>query len=318
MATGLSGSFELAGTKGMTAKVSWSEEYDIGTNTSVVKITAIQFKSGSYKYTYYLKGTVVINGATVLTCRSNIPTHRVNVSATGTYYNIVANSGYAAAPWSSESITHNTDGSKSITISLDIYGYTVSGGGNNGWRVNDSVTIDLTTIPRATKPTLAESSVDMGETATIYTYGADDSFLHDLYYSFAGSTYAKIATDVKAAFYWDVPDLAAKIPSKTSGTVTIKCDTKKDDKVIGSDTVLLTVKVPETVVPTISNVTVAEATAGVAEQFRDFVKGKSKLTVSITAAGAKGSTIKSYSTELLGVVYTEAKFTTDLLTEAGT
>ena len=318
MATGLSGSFELTGTKSMTAKVSWVEEYDIGTNTSVVKITAIQFKSGSYKYTYYLKGSVVINGATVLTCKSTIPTHRVNVAATDKYYSIVANSGYAAAPWTSESITHKTDGSKSITISLDIYGYTVSGGGNNGWRVNGSKEIALTTIPRATKPTLSESSVDMDETVTVYTYGADDSFLHDLYYSFAGSAYTKIATDVKAAFYWDVPDLASKIPSKTSGTVTIKCNTKKDGAVIGSDTVLLTAKVPEDVVPTISEVAVTEATAGVAEQFRDFVKGKSKLSVSITAAGVKGSTIKSYSTELLGVVYTAAKFTTNLLPEEGT
>lgn len=318
MATGLSGSFELTGTKGMTARIFWAEEYDIGKNTSVVKITKIEFKASSNKATYFLKGSVVVNNATVLTCKSNIPTHRVNVTNTGTYYSVVANSGYAAAPWSSAEITHNTDGSKTITISMDIYGYTVSGGGNNGWRVNSSKEIVLTTIPRATQPTLYSNSVDMGGTATIYTYGADDSFLHDLYYSFAGSAYARFATDVKSAYYWEVPDLASKIPSKTSGTVTIRCDTKKGGAVIGSKTVLLTAKVPANVVPTISKVTATEAAEGVAAQFQAFVKDRSALAVNITAAGAKGSTIKSYSTTLQGKVYDQASFTSSPLTEVGT
>lgn len=317
MATGLSGSFELTGTKGMTAKVFWAEEYDVGTNTSVVKIMDIQFKSASYKYTYYLKGSTTIENATVLTCKSNIPTHRVNVSATGKYYSIVANSGYASAPWAGGSITHNTDGSKSITIALDMYGYTVSGGGNNGWRVNGSVTIDLTTIPRATQPTLYSNSVDMGNTATIYLYRADESFKHDLYYSFAGSAYTLIASDLDTVYYWAVPDLASEIPNSTSGTVTIKCNTKKSGTVIGTKTVLLTAKVPASVVPTISSVTVSEATEGVAAQFQGFVKDKSTLSVSVAAAGAKGSTIKSYSTTILGDIHDTASFTTDSITEAG-
>ncbi len=318
MATGLSGSFEMTGTKGMTARISWAEEYDVSKNTSVVKITKIEFKASSNKATYFLKGTVVVNNATVLTCKSNIPTHRVNVTNTGTYYSVVANSGYAAAPWSSADITHNTDGSKTITIALDIYGYTVSGGGNNGWRVNSSKEIVLTTIPRATQPALYSNSVDMGGTATIYTYGADDSFVHDLYYSFAGSAYARFATDVKSAYYWEVPDLASKIPSKTSGTVTIRCDTKKGGAVIGSKTVLLTAKVPANVVPTISKVTATEAAEGIAAQFQAFVKDRSVLAVNITAAGAKGSTIKSYSTTLQGKVYDQASFTSSPLTESGT
>lgn len=317
MATGLSGSFELTGTKGMTARISWAEEYDVGANTSVVKITKIEFKASSNKATYFLKGSVVVNSTTVLTCKSNIPTHRVNVTNTGTYYSVVANSGYAAAPWASDSITHNTDGSKSITVTMDVYGYTVSGGGNNGWRVNDSVTIDLTTIPRATQPTLYSNSVDMGGSATIYLYRADESFKHDLYYSFAGSAYTLIASNLDTVYYWAVPDMASKIPNSTSGTVTIKCNTKKSGTVIGTKTVLLTAKVPASVVPTISSVAVSEATEGVAAQFQEFVKDKSQLTVSVAAAGAKGSTIKSYSTTILGNVHTAASFTTDPVTEAG-
>jgi hypothetical protein len=80
----------------------------------------------------------------------------------------------------------------------------------------------------------------------------------------------------------------------------------------------MTLKVPASVVPSISAVTVTENTADLAKQFGAFIQGKSALNVAISAAGAKGSTISSYKTTLLGASYTSASFTTNVLTASGT
>ena len=183
--------------------------------------------------------------------------------------------------------------------------------------IQKTAELTLQDIPRATTPTFFENTVDMGETATIYMYRASDGFTHDLAYSFAGSEFLRIANDLDTVYYWNVPDLADKIPTKTSGTVTIRCITKNGDTVVGTKTALLTVRVPGSVMPTISDVKITEATEGLAAQFGAFVKDKSTLAVSITAAGAKGSTIKAYSTTVEGMNYTEKNFTTDVLTKSG-
>ena len=176
----------------------------------------------------------------------------------------------------------------------------------------------LDTIPRATQPSLSSSSVNMGSAVTISTPRASSSFTHDLAYSFRGGAYVSIATGVGTSYSWTVPDLASSIPSATSGSMTIRCITKNGSTTIGTKTVSLTAKVPSSVVPTISSVAVAEATSGLAAQFGAYIQSKSKLSVTITAAGAKGSTISSYRTTFRGKTYTARTWTSDILTASGT
>ena len=55
MATGKSGKISITGTKNMSAVLYWSETYDVATNTHVLKIDNIKFKSSNwYGFTYYL------------------------------------------------------------------------------------------------------------------------------------------------------------------------------------------------------------------------------------------------------------------------
>lgn len=178
-------------------------------------------------------------------------------------------------------------------------------------------TLTPSTIPRATTPRFYESTVDMGSTATIYLNRASAAFVHDLYYSFAGSEFEYIAGNLVNGYYWTVPDLAEQVPNQTSGTVTLRCVTRSGSTTIGVKDVTLTVRVPGSVMPTISQVTLTEATEGLAAQFGAFVKDKSAVAVSVTAAGAKGSTIKSCTSTLEGINYTGLRFTTDVLTTAG-
>lgn len=213
-------------------------------------------------------------------------------------------------------ITHNADGSKSFSYSFSQeFGITFSGsaiGTKSG-----SGTGTLNTIPRATQPTLSASSVNMGSSVTISTPRASSSFTHDLAYAFAGSSWTSIATGVGTAYTWTVPDKATSIPNATSGTMTVRCITKSGSTIIGTKTVLLTAKVPTSVVPTISSVTTAEATSGLAAQFGAFIQGKSQIKTTITAAGAKGSTIKSYSTTFQGKTYTGSTWTSPAVTNSG-
>lgn len=209
-------------------------------------------------------------------------------------------------------VAHNsTTGAKTLTCSASFTTGVSSG------TVTVSASKTLTTINRASAPTVSSSSVDMGNAVTITTNRKNASFTHDLAYSFAGGSYVSITTGVGASYSWSTPDLASKIPNAASGTVTIRCITKSGGSTIGTRTVTLTLKVPSSVVPTISSVATEDATSNVVAQFGAFVQSKSKVKATITAAGAKGSTIKSYSTSFNGKTYTGSSWTSDVLASSG-
>lgn len=214
-------------------------------------------------------------------------------------------------------VAHNADGSKTFSYSFS-QEFAITFSGSNIGTKSGSGTGTLTTIPRATTPKLSATSANMGASITISTPRASSSFTHDLAYSFAGSGWVSIATGVGTSKAWTVPDLASSIPNATSGTMTIRCITKNGSTSIGTKTVLLTAKVPTSVVPTISAVALTEATSGLAAQFKAYIQNKSKVKATITAAGAKGSTIKSYSTTFLGKTYTGSSWTSGVLTSSGT
>ena len=117
---------------------------------------------------------------------------------------------------------------------------------------------------------------------------------------------------------WTPPvSLAAQIPNATSGWGTILCDTYVNGSLVSTNTCAFQLTVPASIVPSISSVSIAEATAGVADRFGGYVRTRSKLSVSITAAGAQGSSISSYRTSIDGVTYSGASFTTNTLNAAG-
>jgi hypothetical protein len=231
----------------------------------------------------------------------------------GTKYDFTSDFNYNKATSGSETIftktvnvTHNDTGAKTLACSAS---YTT---GVSAGTITASASKTLTTIPRATTPTLSASSVDMGAKVSINTPRAASAFTHDLAYSFAGGSYVSIANGVGTSYSWTTPDLASQVPNATSGTVTVRCITKNGSTTIGTKTVTMTLKVPSTVVPTVSSITAAETVDGLAAQFGAFVQNKSKIKFTIAAAGAKGSTIKSYSTKVNGATYTGASFTVSL------
>ncbi len=81
--------------------------------------------------------------------------------------------------------------------------------------------------------------------------------------------------------------------------------------------VTLTLKVKDSVKPTVS-FTVAEANSAVSGKgFTDFIQSLSKLLIKSTAAEAGGSTIKAYSVTAAGTTYSGSTVTTNTLAVSG-
>lgn len=209
-------------------------------------------------------------------------------------------------------VAHSADGSKTCSFASTI-GIKVTLGGTYYGDVTASGSGTFDTIPRATTPTLSASSVNMGSSITINMPRAASAFTHTLTYKFGNAT-GTIGSGLGTSKAWDVPlSLASQIPSGTSGTCTITCKTYNGNTLIGTKTVSFKANVPASVVPTISAVSMAETVSGLAAQFGAFVQGKSKVKISITAAGAYGSTIKTYKTNVDGKDYSGAAPTTGTL-----
>lgn len=279
------------------------------------------------------KITITQNSQSVANNTSNVTVsvrvYRTNTGyttyGTGTVYCTINGTQYTAAITSDDkitssgivlfsrtmNITHNADGTKTLATSARITHDQFSSS-------SQSYSQALTTIPRATTPTVSASSVNMGSSITISTPRASSSFEHTLTYKF-GSATGTIASDVTTSRAWTVPlSLASQIPNGTSGTCTITCKTYNGSTLIGTKTVSFTAKVPASVVPSISSLAVSEGVSGLSAKFGGYVQNKSTAKVSITAAGSYSSTIKSYKTTVAGKSYTGSSFTSGVLTSSGT
>ena len=210
-------------------------------------------------------------------------------------------------------VSHNSDGTKTLACSAS-FATGVSSG-----TVTASASKALTTIPRATQPTINVSSADMGTAVTISCPRASSGFTHDLAYKMPDDEYyTAITTGAGTSYNWTLPDRATSIPNAASATMTVRCITKNGSTTIGTKYAYITAKVPASVIPTVSSVTTAETVSGLAAQFGAYVQTKSKLKATITAAGAKGSTIKEYSSTFAGKTYTGSSWTSDVLATSGT
>lgn len=227
--------------------------------------------SASKSYSVAINGVTVASGTTTLGGSGD----KIITSGTTTVY-------------------HNADGTKSgvgFSFYMDI-GITWSGSGTGN--ASGSGTMNLTTIPRATQPTLSAGTVTIGNAVTINTPRASDSFSHKLFYKWAGGGWELIASDVGTSYAWTTPmSLCSGIPNSTSGTITIAVDTYNGSTFIGTKTIDLTLNVPSSVVPTVSI-----SKSGVDLYSSKYVQGRSKVAVTLTDSGAYGSSIMSRFTSV--------------------
>lgn len=241
--TGIHEVMTLTGTKGISARLTVRECYDPLENTSDVEI-GVEVTSGVYSgHIYYLTGLVAAEGQTLQAMSAYAGSHYVYLENTGIYYPVAAgDSAHAGSPWSMQGIRHETDGSKTITIEVQLTGQEEAGRGADGWQVSERVELALTRIPRAS--TIAATDAHVGAVSMVAVNRKSGDYTHSIRYQFgtlsgylteegvsnqeALLTQTAIPFAIPQAFY-------SQIPAAKSGSCTLLCKTYAGQTQVGEE-----------------------------------------------------------------------------------
>lgn len=269
----LSGSVSTGSWKSSAGKtryytLSWTATQSIAGNYSTISWTLSA--AGTYVYDVAERTlNVTIDGETVYTKTDRVMRENGTV-ATGT-----------------KTIYHNTDGSRSFSVSLNaaVYYSTVNCTGSN--------TFTLNTIARASS--VSATSAYIGNNSTITISRASSSFTHTLTYNFGGltGTIATKTTSTSVAFTLPT-SFYAKIPNATSGTGTITCTTYNGSTAIGTSTCNFTANTSSSACAPTLNPSVYDSnstTTALTGDSSKFVKYYSNATYNIGAAARNSATM---------------------------
>lgn len=183
--------------------------------------------------------------------------------------------------------------------------------------ITQTKTLTLDTIPRASVVSAPKTGI-LGTALAISIGRKSASFTDKLYYKVGSKSEVQItAYDGKATYNWTPPvSLASNAPNSTKLSVTLITKTYNGSTYVGRSECVVELAVPPSAVPTLS-VAISDP-IGLSATYGGYVQLRSKIKVALTAAGAYGSTIKSYSIKV-GNFYaaTTSSGTTDYLPSAG-
>ena len=287
---------------GSSIKVVYSYTQNVSKNQSTITMT-LYVKRDAYGPSWNTRcdAYIQLDGSKVMTYTSNfnIGTSWVKIGSTV-----------------SKTITHSADGTKTVSIKgfFDSLGLTT--------KLTDlTVTgnVKLTDIPRASSISSISGST-IGSPVTINISREVSTFTHKVYYTFGETKDYLLGSNVGTSLTF-TPSMndCNDIPNATKGTATIRVDTYNGSTKIGSASKNFTLNVPASVVPTFTGIAFTPVDGEAPSDWGLYVKTKSKVTAAITgAAGAYGSTIKSYSISGGGYSGTSSSLTTGVLNTAGT
>ena len=282
------------------------KSYSIENNTSTVEWWVGIRSNTAYHNHYGLAETytVVINGSTV-----HSAVHKPTV---GNGQTVWVASGTAT-------VGHNADGSKTVAVSASFNNadrgtYLPTTGSCSG-------SLKLTTIPRATVPSVDKPSLDCGSVIKFTGTSASSNFSHKLYTTWNNeekliATIDKGSTAV--SYSYTIPTSWEKnMPNTTSAIATFILETRNGDTVIGRKSINATVQVRSGIVPAIGNPTI-EDTNSISKAMGLYVQSQSCIKFTIPTSGNQGSTITSVSTKFNNQTYSGSTFTTQAIQDSGT
>ena len=254
----------------------------IPNNTSTISWSLV-LTSGNYSFgDFWIGWTVKLGDKTVSHADDNYKA--ISISSNSS---LVIASG-------TDTVTHNNDGTKTINI----YGYlSISSAYPGPGDMSCSGDWALTTIPRASSMTLP-SSFTIGSSGSITIQMASNTFSHTITYSGYGlsGTVANLNAGVSSTSWTPPTSFYAKLPSSTSGTVTLTLTTKSGSTTIGTATYNATIVVPTSIKPTAPTVTLAPVNTNAWISSKGlYVGGYSAVKVTSSATAGSGATISSYT-----------------------
>lgn len=279
-------------------RVDWSQAKNVSANTSTITC----------------KMYLVNDWSLSIGSRSNICT--INGTAVAYSSSAISTTGTHSLGTASSTVSHNSDGTKSITIKA-VFNIRATISGTYYESITASATVTLDSIPRASS--VSAASVNLGAASTITISRASSSFTHTLTYKFGSASGTIVTKTTATSVSWTPPlSLASQIPNATTGTCTITCTTYSGTTSIGSKTCTHTLTVPASVKPTIGSLTAERIDGDVPADWGIYVQTKSKAKLTINgAAGSYGSTIKSYSISGGGFTGAAVTLTTGFLNNYG-
>ena len=280
-----SGSIELSSSKAWEGRIDWSSSTDIANNCSYVYVYAAMWKTDGYltSSNSYTSGTITINGSSY--SLTGYQEFKNEVCIFEDYFTIY----------------HNSDGSKSFTISLSckgqantsLSGVTLSGSG--------TATMDL--IPRTSS--FAATDAAIGSVSTITIYRESPNLYHRVKVKFGSvsgyvtnsggfSTSAATITGTSVAF--TIPnDFYYAIPNAQEGTCELTLYTLSGGSIIGDE---VTTEIAITTVSTRCNPTLTLSvshdnsdTASLTGSNSAFIRGYSDADCNVSATARYGATI---------------------------
>ena len=285
----------------ITPRILWSSTPNANTNKSDVTVTFQLCKSSSSTSSTYGTGSWVLN-------INNVPysfSVKVTLPANNTYVTVYTKT--------VTGIDHNTDGTKSIPISVT---GGISGTTYTTTSINGTATFD--TILRASSLSVP-ASINTGSSLTTTIAPVNTTFRHKLQYIIDGT--AKYTSDYIAAgtttFSYTIPH--SWLPSSTSKSMTVRLYTytSSGTSAIGQKDVSTTVNVPSTIKPSISSFVATVGSGGLSGLY---VQGKSTVKLTCTATMGDSATVSSYVFSGPGVNTSSTSNTTtsSVLTSSGT
>lgn len=187
-------------------------------------------------------------------------------------------------------VTHENDGTKSVTISSGYYSNYLKFGGT----VEE--TVELPTIPRASS--IAVSNVNLSQNVGITIGKKVDSFTSSLTYEIGTLKGTIIEKTSLSSYVWEmteelIKEVKTANPSTKNVSAKILCTTYKDDTQIG-DTKTAEFILTITDKPTISSIVRSELNTNISALTSAVLRHISENKFTITAAAPFGTTIKSY------------------------
>ena len=130
--------------RGNHARITFTETFDKATNKSIITISKLEGMGVSYYgSSYYLRGRISVDGTPIVSFDDDYYFYWDKLNTFNEVYDQNKKQGHT---WSSGEITHDSDGSKAVTITIDISGNTDGGSASTRWYITESKTVELTNI----------------------------------------------------------------------------------------------------------------------------------------------------------------------------
>lgn len=295
-----SGSTSVAVTNWNTLRFSWTAgTQSVVNNTTTVswRLELIATSSGYISSIASKDWVVTVNGTTY----SGTNTVGINNNTT----KLLASG--------STVIAHDTDGNKTFSYSFS-QEFDITFSGSTIGTKSGTGTGTLNQIAR--KSTLTASNGTLGTAQTLTINRAASSYTHTITYK-CGTASGTIATKTSNTSVSFTPhiSLASQNTASVNVALVLTLTTYSGNTAIGTTTKQITCAIPASVKPSISSVTIKEASSDVPAGF-PYIQNKSQLNVVVSASGSYGSTV-TCKTVISGISYAGTNITSNVMTAVG-